>query len=74
MELNLIAPVPADEPEPNDLLGHLDILHGGGVFHLEKRLIQPQSIPVPLHWFMWQSYTTSLLTSANLSRVYPNVV
>ncbi len=58
MELNLIAPKPADEPESNGLLGHLDMLHGGGVFHLEKRLIQPQAIPLPLHWFMWQSYTT----------------
>lgn len=56
MELNLIAPK-ADE-ERDDLLGHLDMLHGGGVFHLEKRLLHPASIPAPLHWFMWQSYTT----------------
>ncbi|NQW99055.1 urate hydroxylase PuuD [bacterium] len=56
MELNLIAPKPDDEnPE---LLGHLDMLHGGGVFHLQKRVIDPAAIPVPLHWFMWQSYTT----------------
>ncbi len=58
MELNLIAPKPAEEAENKDLLGHLDMLHGGGVFHLEKRLINPAAIPVPLHWFMWQSYTT----------------
>jgi uncharacterized membrane protein len=58
MELNLIAPR-ADEENPRpDLLGHLDMLHGGGVFHLEKKLIDPKAIPVPLHWFMWQSYTT----------------
>lgn len=63
MELNLIAPAPAKPdkngniPE-NPLLGHLDMLHGGGVFHLEKRIIDPKAIPVPLHWFMWQSYTT----------------
>ncbi|MES2438188.1 MAG: urate hydroxylase PuuD [Verrucomicrobiota bacterium] len=56
MELNLIAPKP--EEEKKDLLGHLDMLHGGGVFHLEKRVINPSAIPVPLHWFMWQSYTT----------------
>ena len=56
MELNLIAP---DEKNPQpDLLGHLDMLHGGGVFHLQKRVINPAAIPVPLHWFMWQSYTT----------------
>lgn len=58
MELNMIPPK-ADEKEPDpDLIGHLDMLHGGGVFHLEKRVIKPTSIPVPLHWFMWQSYTT----------------
>lgn len=55
MELNLIAPKP---DEAKDKLGHLDMLHGGGVFHLEKRVIDPAAIPVPLHWFMWQSYTT----------------
>lgn len=56
MELNLIAP-DKKNPQP-DLLGHLDMLHGGGVFHLQKRVINPAAIPVPLHWFMWQSYTT----------------
>ncbi len=55
MELNLIAPQPGDN---DSNLGHLDMLHGGGVFHLEKRVINPMAIPVPLHWFMWQSYTT----------------
>lgn len=58
MELNLIAPKPDDETSDQDLLGHLDMLHGGGVFHLEKRILKPDQIPVPLHWFMWQSYTT----------------
>ncbi len=58
MELNLITPKPDDSEEKKDLLGHLDMLHGGGVFHLQKKVINPQAIPVPLHWFMWQSYTT----------------
>lgn len=58
MELNLVAPAAEGRKARPDLLGHLDMLHGGGVFHLEKRLIDPKAIPVPLHWFMWQSYTT----------------
>jgi len=58
MEINLIVPEPDEGENKKDLLGHLDMLHGGGVFHLEKRLINPAAIPVPLHWFMWQSYTT----------------
>ncbi len=55
MELSLRKPRPGDDP---DLLGTLDMLHGGGVFHLEKKVLHADRIPVPLHWFMWQSYTT----------------
>ena len=58
MELRLI-PKKNDHPD-EDLIGHLDMLHGGGVFHLEKRLLRPDAIPVPLYWFKWQSYTTWL--------------
>jgi uncharacterized membrane protein len=68
MELNLIAPQPDEEKK--DLLGHLDMLHGGGVFHLEKRVINPAAIPVPLHWFMWQSYTTWISGVLLLISVY----
>lgn len=55
MELNLIKPKNDADP---DLMGTLDMLHGGGVFHLQKRVMRPGAIPSPLHWFMWQSYTT----------------
>ena len=41
MELNLIAPKAGDENTDKDLLGQLDMLHGGGVFHLQKRVINP---------------------------------
>ena len=68
MELNLIPP--RKEGEPQSLLGHLDMLHGGGVFHLQKRLIDPAAIPVPLHWFMWQSYTTWISGALLLVSVY----
>jgi uncharacterized membrane protein len=58
MELNLLPPKKdGDDPKENeDLLGYLDMLHGGGVFHLQKKVLRPESIPVPLHWFMWQSW------------------
>jgi len=60
MEINLLPPKTngAGEGKENPVLGYLDMLHGGGVFHLEKRVLDPKAIPVPLHWFMWQSYTT----------------
>lgn len=57
MELNLIAP-PKDKNEDPDLLGKLDMLHGGGVFHMQKRVLHGDAIPERLHWFKWQSYTT----------------
>lgn len=55
MELNLLPPKRSTD---KDLLGTLDMLHGGGVFHLQKKVLHPDNIPTPLHWFMWQSYTT----------------
>jgi uncharacterized membrane protein len=60
MEINLLPPKSneAGEGKENPVLGYLDMLHGGGVFHLQKRILDPKAIPVPLHWFMWQSYTT----------------
>lgn len=55
MEINLLK----RENDPN-LIGYMDMLHGGGVFHLQKRVLKPDTIPTPLHWFYWQSYTTWL--------------
>jgi uncharacterized membrane protein len=61
MELNLVPPRTDDakgQPRDPDLMGTLDMLHGGGVFHLEKRVMHAHAIPERLHWFKWQSYTT----------------
>nr|MDH4475400.1 urate hydroxylase PuuD [Verrucomicrobiaceae bacterium] len=72
MELNLLPPKKnGNDPKENeDLLGYLDMLHGGGVFHLQKKVLHPESIPVPLHWFMWQSYTTWISGVLLLVSVY----
>lgn len=53
MEINLL-----QKKEDPNLMGYMDMLHGGGVFHLQKRVLKPDTIPSPLHWFYWQSYTT----------------
>ncbi len=58
MELNLIPVREGQERSDKGLLGSLDMLHGGGVFHLQKRIMDPGAIPATLHWFKWQSYTT----------------
>ncbi len=42
MELNLVPPRTDDakgQPRDPDLMGTLDMQHGGGVFHLEKRVM-----------------------------------
>lgn len=68
MELSLL---PARKGrDPDDLLGTLDMLHGGGVFHLEKKLLHPHAIPERLHWFKWQSYTTWLTGFALLAALF----
>ncbi|MFZ4774644.1 MAG: urate hydroxylase PuuD [Terrimicrobiaceae bacterium] len=68
MEMNLIKPASSDDGNP--LLGTLDMLHGGGVYHLEKRVLKAGAIPEPLHWFMWQSYTTWLTGFVLLLALY----
>ncbi len=52
-EINLL-----EDEENSGSLGHMNMLHGGGVFFLEKRVINPDEIPARLHIFKWQSYTT----------------
>ncbi|MGF1531918.1 MAG: urate hydroxylase PuuD [Puniceicoccaceae bacterium] len=61
MEINLIK-----DPESPQSLGHMNMLHAGGVFFLDKRIIDPANIPPQLHVFRWQSYTTWLSGAALL--------
>ena len=55
MEINFIK-----EGKENDesVLGYMNMLHAGGVYYLEKRVIDPQTLPSKMHRFLWQSYTT----------------
>ncbi|MEM8867041.1 MAG: urate hydroxylase PuuD [Verrucomicrobiota bacterium] len=53
MEINLIK-----DPNDKQSLGCMNMLHAGGVFFLDKRIIDPKNIPDKLHVFKWQSYTT----------------
>lgn len=73
MELNLIPAEESRDAEKKidpDLLGSLDMLHGGGVFHLEKRLLRREAMPEKLHWFKWQSYTTWMTGFVLLSALF----
>jgi uncharacterized membrane protein len=53
MEINLL-----EENDKSESLGYMNMLHGGGIFFLQKRIIEPDEIPARLHIFKWQSYTT----------------
>lgn len=47
-----------NEEDGEESLGSMNMLHGGGIFFLQKRIIDPEEIPRRLHIFKWQSYTT----------------
>ncbi|MGJ8640383.1 MAG: urate hydroxylase PuuD [Opitutaceae bacterium] len=55
MEVNFIKD---PSKNPKGAIGHMNMLHAGGVYFLEKRVIDPNDIPERLHVFKWQSYTT----------------
>ena len=42
------------------LEGDLWMIHGGGIYLVEKRRLEPHEIPPVLHWFKWEAYTTWL--------------
>lgn len=65
LELNLVK----DPANPRSM-GSMNMLHGGGVFFLEKRIIDPQALPEKLHRFLWQSYTTWLSGFALLATTF----
>jgi uncharacterized membrane protein len=40
--------------------GELWAVHGGGFYHPVKYAVSPPALPVHLHWFYWESYSTWL--------------
>ena len=68
LDRNLLGPKDAQgEAAP---LGTIWLLHSGGFYYVEKTLLRGQSLPVPLHWFKWQAYTTWITGAALLFVVY----
>ena len=53
-----------------EALGTIWLLHSGGFYYVEKNLLRDEPLPVPLHWFKWQAYTTWLSGMALLIVVY----
>ncbi len=51
-------------------IGDIWLLHSGAFYYVEKTLLGTRKLPVPLHWFKWQAYTTWLTGAALLLIVY----
>jgi uncharacterized membrane protein len=58
------------EPGEGAELGRIWLLHSGGFYRVEKTMLTGQRLPVPLHWFKWQAYTTWLSGALLLAIVY----
>ncbi len=52
------SPETAGSPGAKGTLGNIWLLHSGAFYFVEKTLLGGQPLPRPLHWFMWQAYTT----------------
>jgi uncharacterized membrane protein len=53
-----------------DAQGDIWLIHSGGFYLVEKTSLAGRPLPVPLHWFKWQAYTTWLTGAALLIVVY----
>jgi len=38
--------------------GEIWLLHSGGFYQVEKKMLRPNQMPDKLHWFMWQNFST----------------
>ena len=63
--------VPAKMPgQTQKPVGTIWLLHSGGFYYVEKTLLDGERMPMPLHWFKWQAYTTWISGVALLFIVY----
>lgn len=57
-------------PREGDASGEVWSVHGGGFYHKQKYQVAPKQMPLDLHWFKWEAYTTWLTGFALLVLVY----
>jgi uncharacterized membrane protein len=71
LDNHLTAPVKDDDLR-DGMAGELWAVHGGGFYHNQKYLTGPKREPLPLdlHWFKWEAYTTWLSGMALLAVIY----
>ena len=50
--------------------GDLWAIHGGGIYEVAKYHLRPPEMPVKLHWFKWEAYSTWLSGTGLLILMY----
>ena len=50
--------------------GELWMVHSGGFYQVEKKLVAPSEMPKTLHWFKWEAYFTWITGMVLLGLVY----
>jgi uncharacterized membrane protein len=50
--------------------GDLWAIHGGGIYEVAKYQLRPPEMPVKLHWFKWEAYSTWLSGTGLLILMY----
>jgi len=66
LDRTLEAPAPPDER----VTGTLWMVHSGGFYRIEKRLLAAGEVPPILHWFKWEALLTAMSGLALLVLVY----
>lgn len=70
LDNSLEPPPPGSEAAQKGVAGELWAVHGGGFYNPQKYAAAPSVLPVKLHWFKWEAYTTWLSGTALLVLVY----
>ena len=65
-----LTPPESDALKKDGATGELWAVHGGGFYHPVKYAVQPPKMPVKLHWFYWESYSTWLTGFALFTLMY----
>jgi uncharacterized membrane protein len=71
LDNHLTAPAKPEDVR-NGMAGELWAVHGGGFYHNQKYLTGPKREPLPLdlHWFKWEAYSTWFSGMALLAVIY----
>jgi uncharacterized membrane protein len=59
LDLSLLPPKRKEDADEG-VSGELWAIHGGGFYHAMKYRVAPPTLPLPLHWFKWEAYSTWL--------------